>query len=53
MTDITTLSRTHVDFVPAVLARLRDGEPGPLLAAIRIMGTTMIAFITLMSIALF
>jgi hypothetical protein len=53
MTDVTTLSRTHVDFAPAVLARLIESEPGPLLAAIRIMGTTMIAFVTLISIALF
>ena len=53
MTGMTTLSRTHVDFAPAAPARMTEGEFGPLLAASRVMGTTLLAFIVLMSIALF
>jgi hypothetical protein len=52
MTGMTTLSRTHVDFTPAAPARMMEGEFGPLLAASRVMGTTLLAFIVLMSIAL-
>jgi hypothetical protein len=52
MTGMTTLSRTHVDFTPAAPARVTEGEHGPLLAASRVMGTTLLAFIALMSIAL-
>ena len=53
MTGMTIPSRSHIDFTPAALARVMEGEHGPLLAASRVIGTTLLAFIALMSIALF
>ena len=66
MTSMTTLSNTHVDCAPSaqdhtqlltvrktssfLWGRMTEDEPSPLLAAIRVTGATLFAFIVMMTV---
>jgi hypothetical protein len=51
VTSMNTPSHTHVDFAPPPeQARVAEGEPSPLFAAVRIMGATLLALITMLTI---